>query len=80
LVEQAAREEGFVLRPARVVESEGKGEGESEGEGEGVDERCGAGQDGDAERRTRGDAAKWLRVVDVGWEADNWWLEGEVGT
>jgi tRNA (uracil-5-)-methyltransferase TRM9 len=22
---------------------------------------------------------KWLRVVDVGWEADNWWLEGEVG-
>jgi hypothetical protein len=20
-----------------------------------------------------------LRVVGVGWEADNWWLEGEVG-
>ncbi|WVR09279.1 hypothetical protein IAU60_006344 [Kwoniella sp. DSM 27419] len=22
---------------------------------------------------------KWLRVRGVGWEADNWWLEGEVG-
>lgn len=22
---------------------------------------------------------KWLRIVGEGWEADNWWLEGEVG-
>lgn len=22
---------------------------------------------------------KWLRVVAEGWEADNWWIEGEVG-
>lgn len=22
---------------------------------------------------------KWLRIVDVGYEKDNWWLEGEVG-
>lgn len=23
---------------------------------------------------------KWLRVMGQGWEADNWWIEGEVGT
>lgn len=22
---------------------------------------------------------KWLRIIDEGWEADNWWIEGEVG-
>lgn len=26
------------------------------------------------------DSGKYLRVVDVGWEADNWWIEGEVGS
>lgn len=26
-----------------------------------------------------GDGVKWLRIVSEGWEADNWWLEGEVG-
>jgi tRNA (uracil-5-)-methyltransferase TRM9 len=23
---------------------------------------------------------KWLRTVATGWEADNWWIEGEVGS
>lgn len=27
-----------------------------------------------------GGQGKWLRVVAEGWEADNWWIEGEVGT
>lgn len=27
----------------------------------------------------RGPGKKWLRVRGIGWEADNWWLEGEVG-
>lgn len=22
---------------------------------------------------------KWMRIRGVGWEADNWWIEGEVG-
>ena len=22
---------------------------------------------------------KWVRIREVGWEADNWWIEGEVG-
>ncbi|WVQ95287.1 hypothetical protein IAU59_002382 [Kwoniella sp. CBS 9459] len=26
-----------------------------------------------------GQERKWMRVRAVGWEADNWWLEGEVG-
>ncbi|WVF67709.1 hypothetical protein IAT40_002468 [Kwoniella sp. CBS 6097] len=26
-----------------------------------------------------GRSKKWMRVRAVGWEADNWWLEGEVG-
>jgi tRNA (uracil-5-)-methyltransferase TRM9 len=78
LVEQAAREEGFVLKPARA---EGGGEGEGEGGRGRGGKRSGDGPREylSAERRTRGDAAKWLRVVGVGWEADNWWLEGEVG-
>lgn len=25
-------------------------------------------------------SGKWLRTVATGWEADNWWIEGEVGT
>lgn len=26
------------------------------------------------------ESGMYLRVVDVGWEADNWWIEGEVGS
>jgi tRNA (uracil-5-)-methyltransferase TRM9 len=26
-----------------------------------------------------GKSDKWLRIKGVGWEADNWWIEGEVG-
>lgn len=25
------------------------------------------------------EGGKWLRIKGVGWEADNWWIEGEVG-
>ncbi|KAI5451877.1 tRNA methyltransferase, has a role in tRNA modification [Naganishia albida] len=34
-----------------------------------------------AEEGSRGaeGAGKWARIVDVGYEKDNWWLEGEVG-
>ncbi|KAK4690081.1 hypothetical protein P7C73_g60, partial [Tremellales sp. Uapishka_1] len=49
LVEQAGREEGYV-----VVDEVPIG---------------GSGKEGD----------KWLRIRGVGYEADNWWLEGEVG-
>lgn len=29
--------------------------------------------------RTVGEDEKWLRCRGEGWEADNWWFEGEVG-
>jgi tRNA (uracil-5-)-methyltransferase TRM9 len=25
-------------------------------------------------------SGKWLRTIATGWEADNWWIEGEVGS
>lgn len=41
-------------------------------------------EDGFAIRRgseeSTGGSAKWLRTVATGWEADNWWIEGEVGS
>jgi len=33
----------------------------------------------DSEKSTGG-STKWLRTVATGWEADNWWIEGEVGS
>lgn len=45
--------------------------------------RTAAKQDGYAvlgKEEDKPEAGKYLRVVDVGWEADNWWIEGEVGS
>ena len=43
-----------------------------------VDRRPGTGpMDGSHQRFEPGE--RWLRVRGEGWEADNWWLEGEVG-
>jgi hypothetical protein len=33
----------------------------------------------EAQREDLDEGIKWLRVREVGWEADNWYLEGEVG-
>jgi len=86
LVEEAGRAGGYDVLPRASYASETKRgaqenakgiEGLSLGSGDGTD----GGQigkasvaDGDAER-----SRKWLRVKGVGWEADNWWLEAEVG-
>ncbi|WWC90335.1 uncharacterized protein L201_005268 [Kwoniella dendrophila CBS 6074] len=34
---------------------------------------------GESSNDSNGEQKKWLRVRGVGWEADNWWIEGEVG-
>jgi hypothetical protein len=39
-------------------------------------------ESGDIEEPTSGvdvEGKKWVRIKGVGWEADNWWIEGEVG-
>ncbi|WRT68762.1 uncharacterized protein IL334_005742 [Kwoniella shivajii] len=35
--------------------------------------------DGVDEVRAGREGNKWMRIRGVGWEADNWWIEGEVG-
>jgi tRNA (uracil-5-)-methyltransferase TRM9 len=62
LVQEAAREEGYMLLPER---------------GEAVDPEQEQRGDGARDATTAGE--KWLRIRGVGYEADNWWLEGEVG-
>lgn len=34
---------------------------------------------GDSQTCEPGESEKWLKIKGVGWEADNWWIEGEVG-
>lgn len=65
LVERAAREDGYIVLADHPEGAESGHSGvEAEGRGD---------TDVDVE------ANKWLRIRGVGWEADNWWIEGEVG-
>ncbi|EJT49602.1 hypothetical protein A1Q1_01231 [Trichosporon asahii var. asahii CBS 2479] len=89
-------EEGAEPEPAPETSNEGPKEEEEEEpkvfhryyhlfvEGELEDlVRTAAKQDGYAvlgKEESKPEAGKYLRVVDVGWEADNWWIEGEVGS
>ncbi|OWZ77271.1 tRNA (uracil-5-)-methyltransferase TRM9 [Cryptococcus neoformans Tu401-1] len=83
LVEAAGRAEGFCVIPSQSNGDDGNqttketdiedGDDRDRIEGSVVEReevvgRCEAGGEG-----------KWLRVRAVGWEMDNWWLEGEVG-
>ncbi|KIR33550.1 tRNA (uracil-5-)-methyltransferase TRM9 [Cryptococcus deuterogattii MMRL2647] len=83
LVEAAGRAEGFHVIPSQDGGDDGnqtKIEIETEDEsnrdrveGSVVEKEKATGKwEGGGER-------KWLRVRGVGWEMDNWWLEGEVG-
>lgn len=44
--------------------------------------RTAAKQDGYTvlKKEDKAEAGKYLRIIDVGWEADNWWIEGEIGS
>lgn len=78
LVEAAGRAEGF-----RVISSQSSGDDGNQADTKG-NERDGI--EGSVVEREEvggkwegGEEGKWLRVRGVGWEMDNWWLEGEVG-
>lgn len=47
------------------AQPQGRGRGQGQGQGQGQ---------GETRRHD-----KWLRIVDQGWEMDNWWLIGQVG-
>ncbi|WVQ90757.1 hypothetical protein IAS59_004538 [Cryptococcus gattii] len=83
LVEAAGRAEGFHVIPSQDGRDDGNQtkieiETEDEGnrdrvEGSVIEKKEAAG------KWEGGGEGKWLRVRAVGWEMDNWWLEGEVG-
>lgn len=68
LVEEAVMEEGYIVRDGQDPDITGISDG-TEDIRRGIEEL-----------ETEGPKRKkWFRVVKEGWEADNWWLEGEVG-
>ncbi|WVQ74142.1 hypothetical protein IAR50_003734 [Cryptococcus sp. DSM 104548] len=68
LVESAAKEEGFEIIPSAPY-STTEGMEAAQAGLEGLSLGGGEGKAG----------TKWMKVRGVGWEMDNWWLEGEVG-
>ncbi|ODN77305.1 hypothetical protein L198_08040 [Cryptococcus wingfieldii CBS 7118] len=73
LVESAAREEGYKIVPSVPYSTtEGMEAAQVGLEGLAID-----GDAGEGEEREEG--KKWMKVRGVGWEMDNWWLEGDVG-
>ncbi|OCF41090.1 hypothetical protein I317_05101 [Kwoniella heveanensis CBS 569] len=69
MVIEAGEKEGFVIVP----------DGRTDASDLSIPS-IGMGSSGDTGRGIGGEQRmKWMRIRDVGWEADNWWLEGEVG-
>lgn len=91
LVEAAGRAEGFCVIPSQSNGDDGNQTTKETDIEDGDDRDRIEGSDRDriegsvvereevVGRCEAGGEGKWLRVRAVGWEMDNWWLEGEVG-